>query len=188
MNLTPFTVSYHLESGCFLACPLTVVPWLFGRSRPPSTVSLWPLSPSVQPTLVLSLGSDLWSSSLGTQRLPFPVPPSVSDWEVLGGHHHLCRSLSAVFLKQFLHSLLRLWISHSVLLDLPAKWVVFLVWRHFFFHSSLSGSWVLSQLLFLFLFLFSFALLSYVDIFLPLWKSEVFCLCFVAVIWELFHM
>ena len=35
---------------------------------------------------------------------------------------------------------------------------------------------------------FSFVLPGYVEVFLPFWKSEVFCLCSVDVLCESFHM
>lgn len=187
MNSTPFTVkSYHLESGCFLACPLTVVPtWLFSRVQASFHSIACPLSPSMQPTLVLSLGSDLWSS-VWHQCLPFQslaVSQTGKCWVAITICADLCCVLKAIPALS----------SEALNLPLCPAWSPCQVSgissvETFLLSQFLSGSWVLSQLLFLFLFLFSFALLSYVDIFLPLWKSEVFCLCFVAVIWELFHM
>ena len=49
------------------------------------------------------------------------------------------------------------------------------VWKPFLLHDSLPEVQVLSLFFSLCFFLFSFALPSYVEIFLPFWKSEVFC-------------
>lgn len=96
-----------------------------------------PSAPSMQPTLVLPWVWSLKLCSLAPSACLFQslaVSQTGKCWVAIT----ICADLSAVFLKQFLHSLLRLWISPSVLLDLlPSEW--YLVWRHFFFHSSPQG-------------------------------------------------
>ena len=88
-----------------LAHPETMVSFLFGRSRlfpwfPPS--QMWCTSPLqavfMQPTPVLSLGSDRWSLSLSSQPPATPVgeQTSLSAWWVLVGTYPLCGNLSAL--------------------------------------------------------------------------------------------
>lgn len=71
----------------------------------------------------------------------------------------------------------RLWGSPSIQADLPASHGAGppSVWNPFLFHSSLPAVLVLSFLSPLSLFFIPFVLLSYVEVFLPFLKYEVFC-------------
>ena len=95
-----------------------------------------------QSTLVLSLGSDLRSLSLGSQSLPAPAgeQTSLSGWWVLVSTDPLCRNLSALPSVPPVAALSpvapKLPPHHHHLLSLPVKGLPS-VWKLFLLHSSL---------------------------------------------------
>ena len=140
---------------------------------------LAPQSVSTQPTPVLSL------VLISGAQVPALSPCQHWGCACQAGE---CRSPSALAATNWLlRSSQRLWSSPSVLADLPAG------------EGASQGAWTfpLSQpsprgagpiwISFLLLF-FSFFLPGYMEIFLPLQQSEVFCQCSVDILWESFHM
>ena len=126
----------------------------------------------MQPTPVLSLGSDLWSPSLSSQPPPSPVgeQTSLSGWWVLIGTDPLCGNLSALpsaplllcsppWLQNFppahpppippvkgLPSVWKLFLLHSSLPEVQVPSLFFCL-CFFFFLLTYPGTWGFSCLL-----------------------------------------
>ena len=165
--------------------PPTVVPCVSTSPRLlPILALLWcttpypPQAASTQPTLVLAWGL----TSKAQASLHLPQQMSVSGWSLLGGTYCLKVSFHFALAKQLLHFPLRLQSYPFVPVDLTTSEGT-LQCAETFPLSQLaprdSGSIPVSLSLF---FLSSFVLLSYMKIFLPFRKSEVFFQCSVDVL------
>ena len=148
--------------------PILALLW-FTTPYPPQVVS-------TRPALVLSCGL----TSKAQASLHLPQQMSVLAWDLSGGTYCLKVSFHFALASQLLHPLWGSSWSLSQLIS-PPKRELHNVQKPLLFHSLLPGTQVPSQFLSLF-FLSSFVLLSYMKIFLPFRKSEVFFQCSVDVL------
>ena len=142
----------------------------------------------MQPTPVLSLGSDLRSPNLSSQPPPALAceQTSLSGWRVLVGTDPVWESLRCAFRTPVAAlSSVAPKLCHPQ--SLPAKGLPS-VWKPFLLHSSLPLVQVPSLFFCLCFFFFLLPYPRYMGSFLPFGRSEVFCQRSVGVVYELFHM
>ena len=160
---------YSLQASCGALAPFR----LCSRRQPQS--SLWDLTSEARASVSSPHPPQRVSRQASQADVCWLAPSSV--WESL--RFALCTPVAVL---------------SSVALKLPPRHPPSLVkglpsvWKLFLLHSSLPEVQVPSLFFCVFFFLFSFALPRYVWIFLPFWKSVVFCQCSVGVLQELFHM
>lgn len=188
--LSPCSCPYHTPS----TPPLTMAPCFYGRPRLllsiPSVSTVHPLQAvSVKPTPVLSL--DLISEASALALSPHLYQQTcVSGWGTQDRSSDLLCMLPSIFPSKnwLLCHPFRFWISPSVQADLPdskktSQWT---------FPPSQFHPWGAVPIWFLFLSLFFlfvlFVLPGYMEVFLALQKSEVFCCHSVNSLYESFHL